>query len=197
MNLNWRRMGRMIYATTMLGTALMLAVNVFLRFITHPQINGQYRVMFIDMIYGHAFRPFVTRVLLPLLVRMVTALLPAAWKSAIIASDLRLQLLRAVRALLAPQGRFILSNWQFLNSDKLRARLQPWTRIGLTEEDVDAGDYLLDWRRGGEGLRYAHQFSEAELAALAAECDFDILETFHSDGEGGRLGLYQVWNPRG
>ncbi len=111
--------------------------------------------------------------------------------------DLRLQLLRAVHALLAPQGRFILSNWQFLNSDKLRARIQPWARVGLTEADVDAGDYLLDWRRGGEGLRYVHQFSAAELAALAAECGFDIQETFHSDGEGGNLGLYQIWTPRG
>lgn len=107
---------------------------------------------------------------------------------------LRLNILKTVHALLAPSGRFIHSNWQFLNSAKLRARIQPWERIGLTAEDVDAGDYLLDWRRGGEGLRYVHQFSEEELSALATECGFEIVESFFSDGEGGRLGLYQVWN---
>ena len=106
---------------------------------------------------------------------------------------LRLQLLHTVRNLLAPDGSFILSNWQFLNSAKLRARIQPWERIGLTESDVDAGDYLLDWRRGGEGLRYVHQFGEEELSALARNCGFEVAETFYSDGEGGRLGLYQIW----
>lgn len=107
--------------------------------------------------------------------------------------NLRLQLLQTVRELLAPGGRFILSNWQFLNSPKLRGRVQPWERIGLTEADVDEGDYLLDWKRGGEGLRYVHQFSEAELNALAEATGFRVVESFHSDGEGGRLGLYQVW----
>jgi tRNA (uracil-5-)-methyltransferase TRM9 len=108
-------------------------------------------------------------------------------------TGLRLQLIETVRKLLAPNGRFIHSNWQFLNSAKLRGRVQPWERIGLSEADVDAGDYLLDWRRGGEGLRYVHQFSEEELAELAKASRFEIVETFYSDGEGGRLGLYQTW----
>ncbi len=108
-------------------------------------------------------------------------------------TELRLNLIKAVATLLAPDGRFLLSNWQFLNSARLRARIQPWERIGLSEHDVDEGDYLLDWRRGGEGLRYAHQFSEEELAGLARESGFKIVETFYSDGEGGRLGLYQIW----
>lgn len=108
-------------------------------------------------------------------------------------NELRLEILKTVHNLLAPNGRFILSNWQFLNSAKLRTRVQPWERIGLTAQDVDEGDYLLDWRRGGEGLRYVHQFSEEELAGLARESGFEVVETFYSDGEGGRLGLYQVW----
>ncbi len=108
-------------------------------------------------------------------------------------TELHLNLLKTVKTLLAPNGRFTLSNWQFLNSAKLRARVQPWERIGLTASDVDAGDYLLDWRRGGEGLRYAHQFSEEELADLARESGFEIVDSFYSDGEGGRLGLYQIW----
>jgi tRNA (uracil-5-)-methyltransferase TRM9 len=107
--------------------------------------------------------------------------------------ELRVQLIGFVRNHLVANGKFILSNWQFLNSDKLRARIQPWERIGLSTADVDAGDYLLDWRRGGEGLRYVHQFSEDELAELADECGFEITETFYLDGDGGRLGLYQVW----
>ena len=107
--------------------------------------------------------------------------------------ELRDQLIDFVREHLTPDGKFILSNWQFLNSAKLRARIQPWERIGLSDHDVDEGDYLLDWRRGGEGLRYAHQFSESELSELAAQTGFVIADSFYSDGDGGNLGLYQMW----
>jgi len=96
---------------------------------------------------------------------------------------------------LAPSGVFHLSNWQFLNSPRLTQRIQPWERLGLHPEDVDPGDYLLDWRSGGAGLRYVHHFSEAELAALARETSFSVEETFYSDGKEGSLGLYQAWRP--
>jgi len=107
--------------------------------------------------------------------------------------SLRRRVLEKTRALLDRQGRFIHSQWQFLNSPRLRARLQPWQKAGIQEADVDPGDYLLDWRRGGHGLRYVHHFTGAELQALATATGFHILETFYSDGETGDLGLYQVW----
>jgi hypothetical protein len=58
---------------------------------------------------------------------------------------------------------------------------------------VDAGDYLLDWRSGGEGLRYVHHFGEKELSMLAQETGFETREAFYADGETGNLGLYQIW----
>jgi SAM-dependent methyltransferase len=107
--------------------------------------------------------------------------------------QLRLSLLNKIHSLLAPGGQFIHSEWQFLSSEKLRGRIQRWSEIGLTEADMDPGDYLLDWRSGGRGLRYVHHFDEAELEALAAATRFRVRETFYSDGENRRLGLYQVW----
>jgi SAM-dependent methyltransferase len=105
----------------------------------------------------------------------------------------RRNILLAVRRLLKDGGLFIHSNWQFLNSEKLKGRIQPWNEAGLTDADVDPGDYLLDWRSGGRGLRYVHVFDEAELAALAAATGFRVRESFLADGENDRLGLYQVW----
>ncbi|MBL8062486.1 MAG: class I SAM-dependent methyltransferase [Anaerolineales bacterium] len=107
--------------------------------------------------------------------------------------EIRLDILRTMKRLLKPGGKFYLSNWQFLNSEKLKARIQPWSRAGLSDDDVDAGDYLLDWRSGGEGLRYAHQFSEEELLRLAEHVQMKVEASFLSDGENGRLGLYQIW----
>lgn len=106
---------------------------------------------------------------------------------------LRQQVLGAVRRLLPPGGRLILSNWQFLNSPRLRQRIQPWEQAGFNPEQLDPDDYLLDWRSGGSGLRYVHHFSLAELAQLAHACNFEVIESFLSDGENGQTGLYQVW----
>jgi tRNA (uracil-5-)-methyltransferase TRM9 len=108
-------------------------------------------------------------------------------------ANLRLNILQKVHGLLRPGGQFIHSEWQFLTSDKLKIRLQPWQEIGLSDEDVDPGDYLLDWRSGGRGLRYVHHFDEAELEALAGASRFRVRSAFFSDGENGQLGLYQVW----
>ncbi|HEX9617012.1 MAG TPA: class I SAM-dependent methyltransferase [Anaerolineales bacterium] len=105
----------------------------------------------------------------------------------------RREILHRAHALLVPEGRLIHSEWQFLNSPRLVARIQPWEMAGLSAHDVDPGDYLLDWRRGGLGFRYVHSFSQAELGELAAETGFLIVETFDADGETGNLGLYQVW----
>lgn len=107
--------------------------------------------------------------------------------------EMRLKFLEKVKTLMTPNGRFIHSNWQPLNSERLKARLQPWDMINLSEADVDPGDLLMDWRRNGQGLRYVHQYTEEELAELAGATGFKVAQTFYSDGEGGRLGLYGVW----
>jgi tRNA (uracil-5-)-methyltransferase TRM9 len=107
--------------------------------------------------------------------------------------EMRQVILNKVHALLCTGGQFIHSEWQFMNSEKLKDRIQPWDEADLRTEDVENGDFLLDWRSGGRGLRYVHHFSEAELDELAASCQFRVRQTFHSDGTNGLLSLYQVW----
>ena len=108
-------------------------------------------------------------------------------------TQLRLALLRNVHDLLRENGAFIHSCWQFLSSPRLKRRIQPWESAALTPEELDANDYLLDWRVGRRGLRYVHHFDEEELAELARLSGFDVVETFYSDGENQRSSLYQVW----
>jgi SAM-dependent methyltransferase len=112
---------------------------------------------------------------------------------------LRGQVLRQAASLLKPGGRFIHSEWQFQHSARISARQVGWEEAGLRPAELEEGDTLLDWRHpqpGSEprrGLRYVHLFSRLELARLAQENGFEILDEFESDGQGGRLGLYQVW----
>jgi SAM-dependent methyltransferase len=111
----------------------------------------------------------------------------------------REKLIKQIAQLLKTGGVFIHSEWQFQHSPKLMARVQSWKTAGLTDEDVEEGDYLLDWRHQttdqaeGHGLRYVHLFSKPELQHLAETGGFVIQQEYESDGAGERLGLYQVW----
>lgn len=108
---------------------------------------------------------------------------------------LRISLLQNIHSYLAADGMLYLSVWQFIKSERLRKKILPWETVGLKKDQVDEGDYLLDWRRGGQGTRYVHLYHQDELQELAGLTGFKIKESFDSDGEGGNLGLYQVWEP--
>ena len=110
-------------------------------------------------------------------------------------NELRTRLLRQVHDLTAPGGHLTLSVWNFLASPRLRRRILPWPEAGLAEGELDPGDYLLDWRQGGRGLRYVHHFTEPELDGLAAAGGFGVVDGYLSDGESGVLGRYQAWEP--
>lgn len=109
--------------------------------------------------------------------------------------EMRTSICRNMRKHIKDDGAVYLSVWQFIRSERLRKKILPWDTVGIRDDQVDEGDYLLDWRRGGEGTRYVHLFSPEELLGLAAGSGFKVIETFDSDGEGGNLGLYQVWEP--
>lgn len=114
-------------------------------------------------------------------------------------SEVRARILSQVHDLLPEGGIFIHSEWQFQHSPKLMARRLPWETAGIDEKELDPGDTLLDWRHtlpgqpDSTGLRYVHLFTRDELVSLAESTGFSIESEFESDGEGGRLGLYQAW----
>ena len=109
----------------------------------------------------------------------------------------RLRVVKNIRKHLSDDGTFFLSNWQFLRSERFKDRILPWSTADIGDDEVDEGDYLLDWRRGGKGVRYVHHFTEEELAGLAQEGGFRITESFYSDGKEGDLSIYQIWELEG
>ena len=108
----------------------------------------------------------------------------------------RVELLRALGSLLAPDGKWALSVWQLLHLPRLRRRVMDWGEVGLHAEALEPGDLLLDWQRGGRGLRYVHHYEVDELLADCAAAGLQATEQFRSDGESGDLGLY-VWGQAG
>ena len=104
----------------------------------------------------------------------------------------RADFLQAAASCLAPTGVLILSNWRFTQHSRLRRKIVPWERVGLTDVDVDAGDYLLSWQANGEGYRYVHQLDEAEVESLAERAGLRVIEHFHADGREGDVSLYSI-----
>ncbi len=109
--------------------------------------------------------------------------------------EMRITLCQNIRRYINDPGTLTISAWQFIRSERLKKKILPWQTVNLSDDQVDPGDYLLDWQRGGSGIRYVHLFNPAELNYLAEISGFKVIETFDSDGEGGNLGLYQVWEP--
>ncbi len=104
----------------------------------------------------------------------------------------RQRFVQAAGQCLKPGGVLILSNWRFMQNSRMRRKLLPWAAAGLSETNVEPGDYLLDWKKDGAGMRYAHQLDEAEVEALAAAAGLAVVEQFVADGREGDLSLYSV-----
>ena len=105
----------------------------------------------------------------------------------------RARLVAECADLLAQGGTLILSVWQFLGTPRLRARILPWSTVGLSDEDVDPGDYLLSWGKGAAGHRYCAAIDAETLCTLARQAGLATVETFDADGHEGNLSLYGIF----
>lgn len=104
----------------------------------------------------------------------------------------RARLLAQLSALLGQDAVMIVSTWQFMNEARLRRKIVPWSAAGLRPEQVESGDYLLDWQRGGQGLRYCHLVDEQELVALARQAGLQVDLLYYDDGRNRNLNLFAM-----
>jgi 2-polyprenyl-3-methyl-5-hydroxy-6-metoxy-1,4-benzoquinol methylase len=104
----------------------------------------------------------------------------------------RVHLLRELKGRVGENGRIFLATWQFTDSERQRRKIREWAEIGLSENDVEPGDFLLRWQRGQVALRYACMIDEAETVNLAAAAGLTIIAQFRNDGKEGNLSLYTI-----
>jgi SAM-dependent methyltransferase len=84
---------------------------------------------------------------------------------------LRHKLIHALLEALTPQGQLWLSTWAFYELERFRARVIAWEDARVPPEyqtlDLEAHDYLLDWRSDPPpALRYCHYVSSQEASNL-------------------------------
>jgi hypothetical protein len=64
-----------------------------------------------------------------------------------------------------------------------------WDVAGIDEKNLEVGDTLLAWKRGGIGYRYVHLITKAEMLKLAEHSDFEVQRQFFADAD---LNLYSI-----
>lgn len=101
----------------------------------------------------------------------------------------RRAVLQNIRALLRPGGLLVMTNWQFLRNEKSREKVVDWKTLGVDEQDLEPGDHLLTWKRGGIGYRYCHQLTQVQVQELATRSGYRVLEQFYADDD---MNLYSV-----
>lgn len=103
--------------------------------------------------------------------------------------ELRCNVLREIRALLKPRAQLVMTNWHFERNERLRKKIVSWETLGIDARDLEVGDALMTWERGGKGYRYCHLVTQAEVKQLAEQTGFQIVEQFYADAD---LNLYSV-----
>ncbi len=101
----------------------------------------------------------------------------------------RVQLLRDIHAVVKPGGTFVMTNWHFARNERMRHKMVDWATVGIDERELEPGDALLHWKRGGTGYRYCHLLTQAEVKDLAAASGLTVVEQFYADAD---LNLYSV-----
>lgn len=101
----------------------------------------------------------------------------------------RKELLSSAFNLINSGGVLIFSLWMFLDFPRLKSKVVDW-HGHISDQLLEAGDYLLSWGKDPISLRYCHYFDETEQAELLKDIDYKKLETFFADGENKKLNKY-------
>jgi tRNA (uracil-5-)-methyltransferase TRM9 len=100
----------------------------------------------------------------------------------------RLDLMRTLAQHVTPGGLLAFAAWRFYDHERFRQRIIPWP----DELQVEQHDYLLDWRRDVEAVRYCHYVDDAEHADLIAATGLTEITTYAADGRTNDLNRYSL-----
>jgi len=106
--------------------------------------------------------------------------------------DNRLSLLKKVKSYLKKDGVMVFTVWHFNQYKRFNKQVIKWSSIGVNKNKVEANDWLLDWKKGQEAIRYIHLFDNEEIEWLYKNLKMEKLADFVSDGRQGQGNRYVV-----
>ncbi len=111
------------------------------------------------------------------------------------AKENRANFIKDVSQLLTPTGILTISCWRFLRSDHLQQRLVDSSVVSVNQDNLEEGDYFLDWRAGTPAIRYCHDTDPQEIVNQAAAANLKLQSSFSADGKTGDLNDYYLFSP--
>lgn len=114
-------------------------------------------------------------------------------------TEARRRLLQELLSYTRTGGLCCVSLWRPMSDRRIARRARESTRaglrsLGLSEKELDKGDYLLGWQGRPDTWRYCHHFDEGEIDWLvrAAQGTAELTARFCADGKAGDLNSYLV-----
>ena len=114
-------------------------------------------------------------------------------------TEARRRLLQELLSYTRTGGLCCVSLWRPMSDRRIARRARESTRaglrsLGLSEKELDKGDYLLGWQGRPDTWRYCHHFDEEEIDGLvrAAQGTAKLTARFCADGKAGDLNSYLV-----
>lgn len=104
----------------------------------------------------------------------------------------RSQLLKSSYDLLKIGGFLVFTTWNFAEDEKYKDRIIDWSQVGLTKSDIDPGDYLLEWKRGKDAIRYCHNMDQTEVGTILDMLGMPLHSSYQNDGKSGVLNTYYI-----
>lgn len=110
--------------------------------------------------------------------------------------ELRLKLLKLLVSKLEVTGYLVISLWQFMDFQRFQKKVlkneTTANKIGFSLQDLEANDYILDWQRGANALRYCHYYNQVEQQQLISQAHANLIESFKADGKEETVNQYLV-----
>ncbi len=114
-------------------------------------------------------------------------------------TEARRRLLQELLSYTRTGGLCCVSLWRPMSDRRIARRARESTRaglrsLGLSEKELDKGDYLLGWQGRPDTWRYCHHFDEGEIDGLvrAVQGTAELTARFCADGKAGDLNSYLV-----
>jgi len=106
--------------------------------------------------------------------------------------ELRIQKIQECADALLPGGILIFTAWQFDQLKNVFERRVSAEKVGLHQNDLEDGDYLLTWERGVPAIRYCHLTTQDEIAEIVSQSGLQLVTQFVADGPNNSTNEYVV-----
>lgn len=106
--------------------------------------------------------------------------------------ELRKKFMQMLAAQTDSNGLIVITAWRFDRDENLMNRQEKFSDFNFENDEIENGDYLLDWQRGENAVRYCHLILPEEMDELIKSAGLVVVDKFSCDGKSQNLNDYYL-----